>query len=202
MGFYTPENSHLSWSSFRGAGHDNTRPEGQYSIYGGEFEYQIVIDKVKGTHLVILHVWHLSPTLAERRREGGYVPNYDLRFGLPTELLKSKQNVLHLCEEFEKHQDELRAKELADREQELFRVWDKVLRAKEDLERGKEQPLGYTGVEVHGNRAVFTLAVAADEDVVGQPRQVRSRDAVYLAGDVDEVAGKSDTVSSGSVCGC
>ena len=173
---------------------DNTRAEGQYSIYGSEFEYQVVVDKLKETHLVILNVWRFSPTLVERRREAGYVPNYDLRFGLPTEVLKSKQTVLHLCEECEKHQAELQAKDLADREQELFRIWDKVLRAKEEVERDKEQPLRYTHVQVTRNRAVFTLAMPADDDVVGQPRQVRSRDIVYLAGEVEEVAGNTLTL--------
>jgi superfamily I DNA and/or RNA helicase/serine/threonine protein kinase len=173
---------------------DNSRPEGQYSIYGSEFEYQVVIDKLKETHMVILNAWRFSPTLVEKRRESGYVPNYDLRLGLPTDTVKSKQIVLQLCEECEKHQAELRAKELADREQELFRIWDKVLRAKEDVERSKEQPLRYTRVQVRGNRAVFTLAAPAEEDLVGQPRQVHSRDMVYLAGDVEEVSGNSLTL--------
>jgi hypothetical protein len=40
--------------------------------------YQVVVDKLKGTHFVVLNAWKLSPTLVERRRENTYVPNVDL----------------------------------------------------------------------------------------------------------------------------
>jgi len=170
---------------------DNSRPEGQYSLYGTEFHYQVVIDKYKDAHFVILNLWKLSPTLIEKRRETAYVPNYDLRFGLPVEHLRSKQIILQLREECEKHQGELREKELADREQELFRVWDRMLRAKEETERGKAQPLKYSGIRLLGTRVVFTLSNPVDGDIVGQPRQVRARDTVYIAGVVEEVVGNT-----------
>ena len=120
---------------------DNSTPLGQYSLYGSEFHYQIVVDKLKGTHLVILNAWRLSPTLVERRRENAYTPNVDLRFGVPLDPYGCEQYILRLREELEKHatESELRQREL--RELELFRTWDRVLKAKEDLERGKEKPL-------------------------------------------------------------
>lgn len=173
---------------------DNTRPEGQYSLYGTDFQYQVVVDKYNEAHLVVLNAWQLSPTLIEKRRETAYTPNHELRFGLPVDHLGAKHVLLRLREECEKHQRNLQEKELADREQELFRVWDRVLRAKEDTERGKEQPLRYNGVEIIGNRAIFNLISTIEEDIVNQPRQVRSRDTVYIAGEVEQVTGTKLTL--------
>jgi serine/threonine protein kinase len=69
---------------------DNSSPKGQYSVYGSEFHYQVVVDNLKGAHLVVLNAWRLSPTLVERRRENAYVPNAEFKFGIPTDIFKGE----------------------------------------------------------------------------------------------------------------
>ena len=110
---------------------DNSTPSGQYSLYGFEFAYQAVIDKLKGAHFAVINAWRPSATLVERLREGAYAPNAEARFDTPKDAFKAERYLLHLQEQLGLHLAQNEAKRLELQDLEIFRVWDKVLKAKE-----------------------------------------------------------------------
>lgn len=173
---------------------DNSTPSGQYSLYGFEFAYQVVIDKLKGDHFAVINAWCPSATLVERLREGAFAPNADARFDAPKDAFKAQRYLLHLQEQLGLHLTQNEAKRLELQDLEIFRVWDKVLRAKEDIERAKEKSFPFSSVVVSGNRATFRLTCSIDNEVVGQPRQILNREMVVLAGEVEDVSGDQLTL--------
>ena len=90
--------------------------------------------------------------------------------------------MLTVREGLDRYQDELKAEDIERREQELFRTWAAILKVKTDLEREKEQPIKYKSCSLKGNRAYFTLVVAPEENLIGQPRLLFSDKTCVLKG--------------------
>ena len=164
-------------------------PAEQFSLYGAEFWYHATLHSGNRAQLVIINAGKVSSSILEEQRERAYVPVLTFKFGQPRDLGRAKNTLLNLREGLERHQAEVRAQEIEQREQELFRTWAAILKLKNDLERKKEQPIAYTTYTIENNRASFTLATTPDEELIGQTRLVNSDKSRLLRGVVEDVQG-------------
>lgn len=170
--------------------HSNVPDSGeQFSLFGAAFWYHAALHAVHKAQLVILNAGPESSTLLEERRERTYKPPVIFKIGRPKDVEIARNSLLTVREGLDRYQDELKAEDIERREQELFRTWAAILKLKTDLEREKEQPIKYKSCSIKGNRAYFTLVVAPEENLIGQPRLLFSDKTCVLRGVVEDING-------------
>lgn len=167
---------------------------GHYNISGVNFGYHIAVDNASADHLVILNVSKRSNSSLEwQREELSWIPSYEFTFEQPWNWSETegKQIIGELQQEVEEFQNALKEKQIEEREQHLFRVWDNILKAKTEVEKDKETPLEYKKATVQGKRIRFHLKQIPEDDLIGQPRQVNlpNKAYVYVSGEVEDVTG-------------
>src|SRR5262249_22242083 len=136
---------------------------GQYTLYGATFSLHVGVNQNGLPTLTIINARRSSPTILEKRREFAYTCTNKFVFARPRELIEANNHLLTLQEQVETFQRELAEKAERQKEEELFRVWSSVLRAKTEFERRKERPLRYNGFSEKGNRIIFDLTSDVEE---------------------------------------
>lgn len=170
---------------------ENRDVSGHYNISGVNFSYHVAIDEASGDHLVILNVSKQFNSDLERRREFSWIMPYEFTFNRPLtwSSIEGKQIIDELQQEVEEFQNALKEKQIEEREQHLFRVWDNILKAKTEVEKDKETPLEYKKATVQGKRIRFHLKQIPEDDLIEQPRQVNLPNKAYVSGEVEDVTG-------------
>ena len=169
---------------------ENRDVSGQYNISGVNFSYHVTIDNFSGDHLVILNVSKQSNSLLEGRRENSWILPYEFTFERPWNWSETEgtQIVIELQQKVYEFQDDLKEKQKEEREQHLFRVWSNILKAKTEVEKGKETPLEYIdATPVQGKRIRFKLKHIPEDDLIGQPRKVDLPNQAPVSGEIEEV---------------
>ena len=115
---------------------------------------------------------------------------YEFTFNRPLtwSSIEGKQIIGELQQEVEEYQNALKEKEIEEREQHLFRVWGNILKAKTEVEKGKETPLEYIeATPVQGKRIRFELKHIPEDGLIGQPRKVDLPNQAPVSGEIEEV---------------
>ena len=115
---------------------------------------------------------------------------YEFTFNRPLtwSSIEGKQIIGELQQEVKEFQNALKEKEIEEREQHLFRVWGNILKAKTEVEKGKEKPLEYIkATTVQGKRIRFELKHIPEDDLIGQPRKVDLPNQAPVSGEIEEV---------------
>lgn len=160
-------------------------PENHYALFGAAYSYHVVAEK---NYLLIFNARSLPNSALEGKRESGWQPNYEFRFGSSLNLNEAIEVIRNLKFDVADHEATLRQTEAEQEKQRLFRVWSDLLRAKADWEKAREAPLHYSSYEYDGSRVYFQLVALPDDDIAGQPRHVvRENESSILGGDVEEV---------------
>ena len=167
---------------------------GHYSLYGAGFSFHAALNQTGLPFLTIINARRSSPTLLEKRREFALLCVNKFVFVRPRDFIEANQHLLSLQEQVEAFQRELAEKAEKQKEEELFRTWSSVLRAKTELERRKERPIQYRGFSEKGNRIFFNLTGDVEEESAGQLRQVRAEKTVFVTGEVELVSGRQLTL--------
>ena len=168
----------------KAASPDEEYPENQYALFGAAYSYHVAADK---NYLWIFNARSLPNSALEGKRESGWQPNYEFKFGSPFNLNDALEVIRNLKFDVAEHEATLRQTKAEEEKQRLFRVWSDLLRAKADWEKEREAPLHYSSYEYDGSRVYFQLIALPDDDIAGQPRHVvRENGSSILCGDVED----------------
>jgi tRNA A-37 threonylcarbamoyl transferase component Bud32 len=159
--------------------------EDQYNLLGASYRYHVAVDRANRSLLVILKVIKSSPAQLEMSREHALELNAQFTFGAPSGIAKDQLRLLQQQIE-ERWTDEVVRKSQRSEEQ-IFSVWAKILTAKHELERAKQQPLKFKHLTARGSRIVFTLESVVEDDIVGQPRRLVRGETLLLLGEVERI---------------
>ena len=173
---------------------NNQDVPGQYLISGVEFSYHVTIDEASADHLVILNVSkQFNSSLEWLREKHSWIMPYEFTFNRPLtwSSIEGKQIIGELQQEVDEFQNALKEELKEEREQHLFRIWGNILKAKTEVEKDKETPLEYKKTTIQGKRIRFHLKQIPEDDLIGQPRQVKlpNKAYVYVSGEVEDVTG-------------
>jgi superfamily I DNA and/or RNA helicase/tRNA A-37 threonylcarbamoyl transferase component Bud32 len=169
----------------KAASPDEEYPENHYALFGAGYSYHVAADK---EYLWIFNARALPNSALEGKRESGWQPDYEFRFGSPLNLAEAIEVIQNFKFAVAEHEATLRQIKAEEEKQRLFRVWSDLLRAKADWEREREAPLAYSSYEYDASRVYFQLMALPDDDIAGQPRHiVRENGSSILGGDVEEV---------------
>jgi serine/threonine protein kinase len=171
--------------------HNRKPNDGWFELFGAELKLTVVVDETNADSFVVTAARSLSSSLLEKLRERAYPGPMSFKVGAPPSRSAAQQALLDLQVAVTEHANELRAKEQADAERRVFWTWKATLRAKEQIEREREAPIKYDGIEVNGRRVTFSVSLRPLDDVVddGRFRQVELLDGGYLGGEVYDVRG-------------
>jgi superfamily I DNA and/or RNA helicase/serine/threonine protein kinase len=155
------------------------------TLYGATFICQAFVALPQEDHLLISSLAQVSPSITEKRREFGLPLNVRFRQGRPANTDQGRQAILTLLEELEQFKFQMAVRDSRKQEEELFRTWSAVLKAKTAIEKARENPISYDGFSVNGNRVIFRTVNAPVGDLTGQARLVKAEGFVRITGDVE-----------------
>jgi superfamily I DNA and/or RNA helicase/serine/threonine protein kinase len=175
----------IRYRNSKASSQEDEYPENHYAVFGSAYSYHVAAEK---DHLWIFNARSLPNSVLEGKRESGWQPNYEFRFGNPLNLNEAIEVIQNLKFDVADHEATLRQTKAEEEKQRLFRVWSDLLRAKTDWEREREAPLHYSSYEYDASRVYFQLIALPDDDIAAQPRHiVRENGSSILCGDVEEV---------------
>ena len=168
----------------------NVSPSGEdFCLFGTSYRYHLVIDGTIPDRLVILRAWESPPSVLENSRAEALASPYEFSFDRPFNIVEAKSTIRELQSAVDEFEANYRSKMLEQQEQQLFRIWNDILRAKTEAEKKKQTPLKYRVVRAHedSRRVIFDLPELPDKDIIGQPRRVPLSDGSFVIGEVDEI---------------
>lgn len=185
--------------------HHSSKPNSNhYHLIGAEYRYQIALDDRDKEYFVILKVWSDAPSNLERMREKAWQPpSYFFKVGKPNpaQRIDNQNTIAELQKGVSEFQAERQRRELEEQEEQLFRIWGRILSAKNAFEKEKHKPLKYDRFSPVGNgRIKFNIYGISEEDLVGQPRLVRG-DNLCLFGEIENVENSTLTFRITSTSG-
>ena len=167
------------------------REEGEsFVLYGSELSYHVVIDERDTCRLVVVHAFDQPYSLHEKLKERALPLRADLSFGPPFNRIGAGQDLLRLRALIAEHEQRRSLDELEREERGLFREWRDLLDLKRGLEKTREAPIDYSGIEPRGPReALVTTIQAMELDLIGQERYVRVGAQQIIIGAIVDVLG-------------
>lgn len=164
-------------------------PSGQTTLklYGGSFICDASFAVPSGDYLVLNALSKVSPSITEKRRERALQLNLRFRPGRPSKG-QAGEAALYLREKLEVFRLELAARDAQAKQNDLFRTWGAILRAKIALEKTKENPIRYKGYRIQGNRIIFEVEGKIPGELLDQPRLVKDEATVQVTGHVESTS--------------
>ncbi|WP_213804965.1 serine/threonine-protein kinase [Granulicella sp. dw_53] len=163
----------------------NGRPS--LKLYGGSFICDVSFAIPSADHLMINSLSKVSPSITEKRRERALQLNIRFRPGKPSQG-QASEAPLYLRERLEAFRLELTVRDSQAQQNDLFRTWGAILRAKHALEKTKENPIRYKGYSVQGNRIIFEVEGKIPGELLDQPRLVKDDALVKVTGHVESTS--------------
>jgi tRNA A-37 threonylcarbamoyl transferase component Bud32 len=154
-------------------------------LYGGEFQYRVSVARSSADYLMLEDAHRHPAAYMEFRKDKAFSMHCEWRFGRPTRAQEAASALAELVTQFQNHQAEARLAEATARENELFDMWYRTLRAKTQVERDRQPAIPFSGFRLDGSRLVFSLFKPAPEGIIGTPQQVRRDGRALIRGEVD-----------------
>lgn len=164
-------------------------------LYGGRCLYRVSLPRSARDYLLVEDARKLSTDLLEKRRQRALPLHCEFKQGKPIRSQEAATTLETLIENLEQHEAEQRQFETAARENQLFDGWITTLRAKADLEKERQPSLRFTSAKMHDGGATFTVVEIPSDDVLGQPREVRSGHKLHAIGEIESINGNELTFS-------
>jgi len=164
-------------------------PEQSYALHGPFSRFRVKIDR-SGEQLALQAVWPAPASQAERSREQAWLPavTFKLAMKVPSgEAINAADAIRSLQLGLEQFIAEREVERLHRQETRLLDTWSAMLLASTELERLRNKPMQYHGVQVARGRARFTLAAQPDEELLGTQWRIPLSDSGYIRGEVDDV---------------
>jgi len=162
-------------------------------LYGGQCVYRVSMPRSARDYLLVEDVRRASTDFLEKRREKALPLHCEFKQGKPVRSEEAASTLETLLESLDHHEAEQRQFEATARENQLFDSWITILRAKADLEKEKQPSLRFTSAKVEDSRAIFVVAEMPRDDVLGQPREVRSGHKLHAIGEIESIDGNQVT---------
>lgn len=152
--------------------------------------YKLALSADTRAGFVVTGAFTAEPSFIERRKSLAFSAH--VRFVVANSIAESDSTssaIDRLLADLVEH--EARNKQAAaDRaEEEVFRIWDSILRAKNKIEQRREQPLRYSDFKVLEGRITFLLKDAIPDDLIGQARLVKLPEGGSLKGEIEAIEG-------------
>lgn len=154
-------------------------------LYGGEFVYRVSLSRSSPDYLVIEDAQKRPPGYLGFRKDKGFPLHCEWKFGKPLRSQDAATALAELLARYQNHQAEARLAEARARENELFDMWNRTLRAKIQIERERQPPIPFSGFRMDGARIIFALLKAPPEGIIGKPQQVRRDGRALIRGEVE-----------------
>lgn len=158
-------------------------------LYGGRCVYRVSLPRSARDYLLVEDARKASTDFLEKRRERALPLHSEFKLGKPVRSQEAATSLETLVENLEEHESEQRQFEATARENQLFDSWITTLRAKADLEKEKQPSLRFTSAKMDDRRVVFTVAEIPRDEVLGQPREVRSGHKLHATGEIESIDG-------------
>lgn len=162
---------------------------GHFQVYGANMRYHLAIDKWTGAHFAILNAWRMSSSLLENNRWRSFQPKCHYKFGIPPDPARAARDLIALTQAIEEHEAEISLRDAERREESLYQIWDRILKAKTKLEEAKKTPLPYRAWKQEGTRCQFWIIQPLSEELIGQPRRVLVENRAVVIGEVECLEG-------------
>lgn len=162
-------------------------------LYGGRCIYRVSLPRSAHDYLLVEDARKASSDHLEKRREKALALHCEFKQGKPVRSQEAESSLEALINNLEQHEAEQRQFEATARENQLFDVWITTLRAKADLEKEKQPSLRFTSAKQDDRRAVFTVVDIPTDEVLGQPREVRSGHKLHATGEIVGLDGNEVT---------
>ena len=165
-----------------------------FHLHADMWRFRAALDD-KSPVLTLISARQMGPSRQDRARE--HSAPLPLRFTLKpvinvADARKALAELETVVNEWEERRDLQQAQAA---EQWLFEQWSRQLRAREAAERRRVTPVQFVDAELQGRRIILTMAAEADDDLVGQQRQLRAGDyASRFSGEVELLSGKTLTL--------
>lgn len=166
---------------------------GQYMILGGECWYHVALAQPGEDFLAILNAGRDDDVRLEKRRDYAATPSVEFRFGTPKDAAAARKGLLDVSAAVAAHKREHEARQKQMSEDAILASWERILRAKEDLEKRRGAPIAYDGTQREGNRLRLSVLGIVEDAFVGQLRQIRTGDTIHVQGEIESV--QDDTVT-------
>lgn len=158
-------------------------------LYGGEFLYRVSVSRSSPDYLVIEDAQKRPPGYIDFHKDKAFPLHCEWRFGKPLRGQEAASALTDLLARYQSHQAEARLVEARARENELFDMWNRTLRAKIQVERERQPSIPFSGFRMEGTRIVFVLLKTAPEGIIGKPQQVRRDGRALIRGEVETTFG-------------
>lgn len=159
-------------------------------IFGQEHVLTAVVHQATNDHLVLLNVVRRRAFEIGRDRESALSLDIKFAIGRPTVAQGSQATINSLLAKLSDHEEAIKARDQYRAEDAVFRTWLSVLRAKDDIESSKEQPIRFSGTEIRENRIELSTEKIVDDSLVGQRRLIRLPQARAIRGEIESANGK------------
>lgn len=160
---------------------------GQYMLLGAECWYHIAIAQPGEEYFAVLNAGKDDDVRLEKRRDFAAAPPVEFRFGSPKDVTTARKGLLEVSAAVAAYKQEQEARQKQSSEDAILASWERILRAKEDLEKRRSAPISYDGVQREGNRLRLSTLGAVEDAFVGQLRQIRTGDAIHVQGEIESV---------------
>jgi serine/threonine protein kinase/DNA polymerase III delta prime subunit len=164
-------------------------------LYGGRCIYRVSLPRSARDYLLVEDARKVSTDFLEKRRQRALPLHCEFKQGKPVRSQEAATSLETLVDNLEQHEAEQRQFETTARENQLFDSWITTLRAKADLEKEKQPSLRFTSAKIDEGHAVFTVVEIPRDDVLGQPREVRSGHKLHAIGEIESINGNEVTFS-------
>ncbi len=172
-----------------GGCHGIENPDGKLRLVGNHWDFIAADDKPP--HLVIISARAWPGAALDRAREGAAPLDFEFAVRTPVNYADASDSLSQLRWAIEEHHRADKERQADAERYRLFDQWEQQLRAKEAFESRRQPALQFTHAELDGQRAVFTLAEAPANDIVGQQWMVdrETNRGPKISGEVDRVRG-------------
>lgn len=165
------------------------RPPQQYELFGRGYIYHVKVDSQSAGRLVLLNARRGNPASLEYARQHALPSPFVFSFDPPLNGYEAWELLRQFDSAIAQHAEAERTREARTEEQQLFKNWSSILRAKLEAEEGKVQPIRYRSRFVERMQVTFVAFIPADPSVQGQGRVIEFEGGRRLVGIVESVRG-------------
>ena len=160
---------------------------GQFMLLGTEWWYHVAVALPGEESFAVLNAGKDDDVRLEKRRDFAAAAPVEFRFGTPKDSAAARKGILEVAAIVAAHKEDAEARQKQRSEDAILASWERILRAKEDLEKRRSAPIAYDGVEREGNRLRLAPVGVVADAFVGQLRQIRTGDTIHVQGEIEAV---------------
>lgn len=160
---------------------DGRSTDGHFELLGAELRLHV---ELMDDRLMVRRVTRDSSSFLDRERERAYRAFATFLVGPPRDRPTAQRSLVDLRKAIVDCAAEQARLEKEQGQRRIFKTWRQTLQALAQLERGREQPLEYSGFRRHATSVEFEMTKEVADDVVGQSRVAAQVDGGLVSGEI------------------